>query len=118
MYPEWTGLKWDDVERKFPDQLQGYLEDATSLDDVSESVDDVLGRVRSCVDDAIAHGHETIVVVGHQDPSQILRLGLVGRPLSELRVDPPEHASATTITYVGDGRFVEDSVWSPQDIDL
>ena len=118
MYPEWTGLKWEDVERKFPHQLQGYLEDATSLDDVSESVDDVLGRVRSCVDDAIAHGHQTIVVVGHQDPSQILRLGLVGRPLSGLRVDPPEHASATTITYVGNGTFVEESVWSPQDIDL
>jgi broad specificity phosphatase PhoE len=118
MYPGWTGLKWDDIERRFPDQLAGYLKDATSLDDVSESVDDVLGRVRSCVDDAIAHGHQTIVVVGHQDPSQILRLGLVGRPLSELRVDPPEHASATTITPVGDGTFVEDSVWSPQDIEL
>jgi broad specificity phosphatase PhoE len=118
MYPEWTGLKWDDIERKFPDQLQGYLRDATSLNDVSESLGDVLERVRSCVEDAIAHGHQTIVVVGHQDPSQILRLGLVGRPLSELRVDPPEHASATTITHGRDGTFVEDSVWNPQAIDL
>ena len=118
MYPEWTGLKWDDIERRFPDQLQGYLTDATALDDVSESVGDVLERVRSSVEDAIAHGHQTIVVVGHQDPSQILRLGLIGRPLSELRIDPPEHASATTITRLGDGTFVEDSVWSPQDIGL
>jgi broad specificity phosphatase PhoE len=118
MYPEWTGLKWDDIERRFPDQLQGYLTDATALDDVSESVGDVLERVRSSVEDAIAHGHQTIVVVGHQDPSQILRLGLIGRRLSELRIDPPEHASATTITRLGDGTFVEDSVWSPQDIGL
>jgi probable phosphoglycerate mutase len=118
MYPEWTGSTWDDIERYFPGQLHGYLKDATSLQDVSESVFDVLDRVTASVQEAVAHGHETIVVVGHQDPSQILRLDLVGRPVSELRHDPPGHASAVTITSDGGGTFVEVSTWIPEIVDL
>ncbi|MEN8239000.1 MAG: histidine phosphatase family protein [Actinomycetota bacterium] len=118
MYPAWTGMTWDDVERRYPHQLQGYLRDATALRDVSESVGDVLERVTASVVDAIGHGHETIVVVGHQDPSQALRLSLLGRPLSALRHDPPGHASATTITRDDGGAFVEVSTWNPEIIDL
>jgi broad specificity phosphatase PhoE len=70
------------------------------------------------VGDAIGDGFQTIVVVGHQDPIQTLRLGLVGRPLSELRHDPPGHASVTTITSDDGATFVEVSMWSPQIIDL
>ena len=114
MYPEWTALRWDDVERRFPNQLRGYLEDATALREVSESVRSVHDRVRSAVRDAIATGHRTIVVVGHQDPIQLLRLGLVDRHLSELRFDPPEHASATTITTSDGSTFVESSIWRPE----
>ena len=118
MYPEWTGMTWADVERHFPDQLEGYLEDATQLHDVSESVEQVLDRVKASVTEAIAHGHKNIVVVGHQDPSQALRLGLVGRPLSALRHDAPEHASATTITSIDGATFSETSTWNPEIIEL
>jgi probable phosphoglycerate mutase len=118
MYPGWTGMTWADVERCFPHQFQGYLADATRLEDVTESVVDVANRMTACVRDAIDDGYTTIVVVGHQDPSQALRLRLVGRPLSELRHDPPEHASATTIT-TRDGRgFAETSTWKPENLDL
>jgi probable phosphoglycerate mutase len=118
MYPEWTGMTWTDVEQRFPGQLAGYLEDATALDDVSESADEVAARVRSVIDDAVAHGHRTIVVVGHQDPSQALRLDLIGRPLSDLRLDPPEHASATIIESRDGDTFVERSRWVPEILDL
>ncbi len=114
MYPEWTGQQWEDIERRYPEQLRGYLEDPTALSDVSESVFELFARVSSCTDDAIDAGHRTIVVVGHQDPSQALRLGLVGRPLSELAVDPPKHASATTLLMHEHGaRFEEVSSWHP-----
>jgi broad specificity phosphatase PhoE len=118
MYPEWTGQRWDDIERLFPDQLHGYLTDATSLRDVSESVGDVRDRLRAVVDDAIAIGHRTIVVVGHQDPSQALRLDLTDRSLSSLRIDPPGHASATTISSVNGIVFREESIWNPETGDL
>ena len=118
MYPEWTGMRWDDVEERFPHQLEGYLNDATSLRDVSESVSDLCRRVMACVNDAIDGGHTTIVVVGHQDPTQALRLGLVGRPLAELSHDPPGHASAITIGRDHGGPFVEISEWNPEIVDL
>ena len=117
MYPRWTGLTWDEVERRFPDELNAYLADATSVPDSSESVNELLVRMTASVTGATDDGHRTIVVVGHQDPIQALRLGLVGRPLSDLRKDPPGHASATTITSNDGKTFDEVSIWNPEDID-
>jgi len=114
MYPEWTGLKWDEVERRFPVELESYLEDATSVPHAAESVDELFNRMMASVTDAIDDGHRSIVVVGHQDPIQALRLGLVDRPLSDLRRDPPGHASVTTITSNDGVAFVEDSCWNPE----
>jgi len=118
LFPAWTGMRWEDVERHFPEQFRGYLADATALTDVSESVADVSLRVMRTVNDARDAGHTTIVVVGHQDPSQALRLTLVGRPLSGMRTDPPSHASATTLISRDGETFVETSVWNPEIIEL
>ena len=118
MYPEWTGLTWDEVERLFPRELSDYLTDATCLRDASESVSELFDRMLASVHDAIDDGHRTIAVVAHQDPIQTLRLGLVGRPLSELRLDPPRHASVTTIQQDERGDFVEISTWNPENTDL
>jgi broad specificity phosphatase PhoE len=118
LYPQWTGLTWEEVERHFPEQLAGYLEDATSLPDASESVHALCERMRASVTAAIDDGYTTIVIVAHQDPVQALRLDLVGRPLSELRHDPPEHASATTMTRDDGGAFTEVQTWSPQIVHL
>ena len=118
MYPEWTGLTWEEVERCFTDELKCYLTDATRLRGASESVSELFDRMVASVSDAIDDGHGTIVVVAHQDPIQALRLGLVGRHLSELRHDPPPHASATTIQKGDGGDFVEISTWDPETTDL
>lgn len=113
MYPEWTGLTWEVVEQRFPEQFNGYLTDATALRDVTESVNNVAVRTTDTVNDAFAAGHETVVVVGHQDPTQALRLSLLGLPLSNLRVDPPMHGSAITLTSPDGAPFKERSVWNP-----
>jgi ribonuclease H / adenosylcobalamin/alpha-ribazole phosphatase len=118
IFPAWTGIRWEDVEQQFPEQLRGYLHDATALSNVAESVADVSLRVMDTLDDARDAGHRTIVVVGHQDPSQVLRLTLVGRPLSGLRTDPPAHASATTIVSNDGVTFEETSVWNPEIMEL
>jgi broad specificity phosphatase PhoE len=118
MYPEWTGRTWDEVRRLFPDEVRGYLADATTMPGASESVTEMLGRMRASVADAVDDGFRSIVVVGHQDPIQALRLGLVGRPLSDLRKDPPGHASATTIESDDGVAFREVSIWNPTTADL
>ena len=96
-YPAWTGRRWDELDDLFPGQVARYLEDASRLDDAEERLEDVAARVVAVIDAALATGHEAIVVVGHQDPTQATRLSMTGRPLSSLRIDPPPHCSVITL---------------------
>jgi len=111
-YPGWTGQKWDDLDALFPGQVDGYLSDASVLDDVHETISTVAARVVAVVERALADGADSIVVVGHQDPTQAARLLLTRRSLSELLLDPPEHASITTLVN-NSGPWVEHAVWAP-----
>lgn len=96
-YPGWTGHRWDDLAARFPGQVDRYLEDASTLDDVVETLDTVADRVTGVVLGAAHDGFREFAIVGHQDPLQAGRLRLTGRHLSELLVDPPSHASVVTI---------------------
>ncbi len=113
MYPEWTGLQWAEVQEMHREQLAGYLTDATSLDDVVESIDAIADRMVRTVDDTFRDGTHVVAMVGHQDPIQALRLKLSGRPLSELRHDPPGHGSATTLVRARTALWSETSLWEP-----
>ncbi|MGI9529977.1 MAG: histidine phosphatase family protein [Acidimicrobiia bacterium] len=111
-YPRWTGQRWDDLDQLFPGQVERYLADASMLDDVDETIAAVAGRVVGVIEGAIAGGADSIVVVGHQDPTQAARLLMTKRSLSELLLDPPRHASVTTL--VGSrGSWTERAVWVP-----
>jgi probable phosphoglycerate mutase len=112
-YPGWTGERWADIASLFPGQLERYLADASSLDDVVETIHDVASRVIAEIERVIDHGARHIVVVGHQDPTQAARLTLIGRQLSELLMDPPTHASVVTLERLDDGRWREMAVWGP-----
>ena len=111
-YPGWTGQRWDDLDRLFPGQVERYLADASSLDDVAESIAQVASRVVGVIERALATTQDTIVVVGHQDPTQAGRLELTGRDLSELLIDPPRHASVTTLSREASG-WVQMALWEP-----
>ena len=112
-YPAWTGERWDDITKLFPGQLATYLEDATAMEDVEESIHDIASRVVAAIEDALVTGIHAIVVVGHQDPTQAARLLLTGRPLGPLRVDPPDHASV--VTLVGGPPWTESAYWAPDE---
>lgn len=111
-YPLWTGQRWDDLDQMFPGQVDRYLADASILDDVTETIAAVAARVVGVIENAIAEGADTIAVVGHQDPTQAARLLLTRRSLSDLLVDPPQHASVTTLERIG-GSWTERAVWVP-----
>ena len=112
-YPAWTGHRWDDLDTRFPGQVERYLEDASTLEDVAETLDGVAQRVSGVVIDAARSGLREFAVVGHQDPLQAGRLHLTGRHLSELLVDPPSHASVVTIVSDDLVTWREVAVWRP-----
>lgn len=111
-YPGWTGQRWEDLDRLFPGQVERYLADASSLDDVAESIAQVASRVVGVIERALATTQDPIVVVGHQDPTQAGRLELTRRDLSELLIDPPSHASVTTLSEEASG-WVQTASWEP-----
>lgn len=112
-YPGWTGHRWADLSAHFPGQVERYLEDASTLDDVAETLDDVADRVTRVVVDTARSGLHEFAIVGHQDPLQAGRLRLTGRHLSELLIDPPSHASVVTIVSDDLINWTEAGVWRP-----
>ena len=110
-YPGWTGLRWAEVEERFGWQLAAYLADASDLADAAETLQAVARRVCAVIDAAAARA-DAVVVVGHQDPLQAARLVMTGRPLSELLLDPPSHASVVTLEGHA-GQWVECGRWRP-----
>lgn len=101
-FPHWTGLRWDRVVELHRVEFEAYLVDASSVTSGSETIADVARRVIEAID-ASAPDSGDLVVVGHQDPTQATRLVLTGRPLSELRVEPPGHASVITLERDDEG---------------
>ena len=102
-FPHWTGHRWSDVAVDHRDELARYLEDATSIGSGHETIHDVARRVGDAIADhaaSLGDGQE-LVVVGHQDPTQAIRLHLTGRSLSSLRHEPPGHAAVITLTQDG-----------------
>ncbi|GMQ98666.1 MAG: histidine phosphatase family protein [Acidimicrobiia bacterium] len=114
MYPHWSGKRWSEVEAEFPAQLAGYLENAASLSDVQESLEDIARRCMQVVDDTISAGNRRIAIVSHQDPIASVRLAMLGMDLSGLRVDAPLHGSTTEL-HSPDGRaWSQIASWAPE----
>lgn len=112
-YPDWTGHRWDELSARFPGQVERYLADASILDDVAETLDNVADRVAGVVIETGRGGLREFAIVGHQDPLQAARLRLTGRHLSDLLVDPPSHASVVTIVSDDMVNWKVASVWRP-----
>jgi broad specificity phosphatase PhoE len=111
-FPHWTGHRWSSIPGTFPNELETYLDNADNAGG-SEQLEDVAARYMSAVHDAISE-HRNIAVVGHQDPVQAARLSLTGRPLSELRLDPPSHGEVLSLVTSTDGPWTEESRWRPE----
>ena len=98
-FPHWTGRRWSDIAIDHRDELDRYLEDATTVVGGHEDIHDVARRVGAAI---VEHGSQLatdreLVVVGHQDPTQAARLDLTGRSLATLRHEPPVHAAVITL---------------------
>ena len=112
-FPLWTGNRWDSIPTLFPGELESYLDDALRAGG-SELISDVAQRYVSVIDEAMADGHTNVVVVGHQDPIQAVRLSLTNRGLGGLRHDPPRHGEVVTLARLTNGQWAEESRWAPE----
>ena len=117
MYPAWTGNRWEEVEIDHAGQLAGYLEDATVLSDVHETVSSIAARVQRVVADAIGSGLRRIAIVSHQDPIASARLLFLGSSLSLLRIDPPAHGSCTELRSSDAETWIETATWAPDPVE-
>ncbi|MFV1969407.1 MAG: histidine phosphatase family protein [Acidimicrobiia bacterium] len=111
-FPHWTGHRWESISTLFPGELEAYLEDADAVGGI-ETIEQVSGRIIAAISDSLSRGLRHIAIVSHQDPLQAIRLALTGRDLSDLRIDPLDHAEVITLSRDRDGSWTETSRWSP-----
>lgn len=110
----WKGIPWDQVDRRFPGEMDAYLHHPHDLPFAPESALQLGERMAAAARRIAAdHPGEEVVAVTHQDPLQAGRLVLTGRPLSELHVDKPGHAAVVTFEPA-DGLWEEIDHWSPE----
>ena len=102
----------------FPGQVQRYLDDASTLTDVEESLASVVARVVGVIEAGRAAGFGEIVVVSHQDPTQAARLAMTGGSLSDLRANPPPHCAVITLSRSPAGAWSESGMWAPGPRDI
>lgn len=109
----WAGISWEEIPKKFPGELEAFLEDPTRLEFAPESLDDLARRVgeatRRLHDQ---HPHGDIVIVSHSAPIRAAVLHLTGGSLRDYWKDEPGHGAVTTLRP-GSPWAIE-TVWVPE----
>jgi broad specificity phosphatase PhoE/ribonuclease HI len=103
-FGEWDGLTFADVQERWPDELAAWLASTSVAPPSGESLDDVAGRVRVTLGNAVSRfAGRTLLVVAHVTPiKMIVRFVLDAPPhsVNRLQLSP---ASLTTVQYYADG---------------
>lgn len=108
----WQGVRWDELDRRFPGELQAYLDAPSDLPFSPESLAD-LGRRVAGAAQAVARRHTggEVALVSHQDPIQAARLILTGRSLYGLHEEKPGLGWVVTLRPGRPWREV--GMWAP-----
>ncbi len=93
----WQGTPWDRLPTVYPGEVEAYLAHPEDLPFAPESLDSLARRMADAVEGFAARSGGDVVVVGHQDPLQAVRLFLTGRDLTELHTDKPGHGTVVTL---------------------
>jgi broad specificity phosphatase PhoE len=109
----WVGQIWDDLPVAVPGQLEAYLNDPSNLPYASETLSDLASRVTDSIKRHLESGIRHLVVVAHQDPVAAAVLRLVDEPMAGLLLDPPPHASVTTLILSHDAHWTVANRWVP-----
>lgn len=108
----WRGLRWEDLDDRFPGEVYAYLKHPWDLPFSPESLDEMGVRLESAIR-GLENNHPNgeLVVVSHQDPVHAARLSLAGRGFSSFWDDKPGHAEV--ITLEPGSPWQETARWTP-----
>jgi broad specificity phosphatase PhoE len=94
----WRGLRWEELDDRFPGEVAAYLEHPWDMPFSPESLAEMAGRMEGVIRSLhLAHPDGELVVVSHQDPIQAAHLALTERPFAWFPSDKPEHAEVITL---------------------
>ena len=108
---DWAGIRWEDLPRERPGQLEAYLEHPTDMPSASETLAELAKRMSTVIRRLAQQGDGDLVVVSHQDPVQAARLALTGRDLTRQHHDKPGHG--TVISLAPGTPWRELAIWHP-----
>lgn len=108
----WRGFKWEELDDRFPGEVEAYLDHPWDLRFSPESLEQMMERMVAAVTRlAGTHNDGEPVIVSHQDPIQAALMGLTDRPLESFGDRKPNHAEVITL-QTGTG-WHEATRWSP-----
>jgi len=103
-FGEWDGLRFDEVQSRWPQELAAWLASTSVAPPGGESLDDVARRVRVALDGVLSRcAGSSVLIVAHVTPIKtVVRLALDAPPHSVNRTHLAS-ASLTTVQFYGDG---------------
>lgn len=109
----WAGITWEDIPKKFPGELEAFLEDPSRLDFAPESLADLAQRVAGAVQRLHeSHPHGDVVAFSHSAPIRAAVLHLTGGELTDFWDDEPGHGAVTTLRP--GAPWTVEAVWVPE----
>lgn len=99
---EWSGLAWDEIERRWPRECAAFRADAERHGYLGgENLAQVRDRVLPVVERLVAaHPGEVVAVVGHGVVNRVLLAHWLGLPLRDSRRLPQDNAGYSVVEFV------------------
>ncbi len=104
----WSGLTWEEVERRWPAEHRAFQDDAERHGYLGgENLAEVRDRVLPAVEALAArHGGETVVLVSHGVVNRVLLAHWLGLPLRLARRLPQDNAGFSVVEFSADAAKV------------
>lgn len=108
----WRGVRWVDLNKRFPGEVEAYLDHPWDLPFSPESLAEMSRRMAAAIRSRrLARPIGELVFVSHQDPVQAARLALTEQPSTSFSDEKPEHAEVITLEPGAPWREV--ARWTP-----
>jgi broad specificity phosphatase PhoE/ribonuclease HI len=103
-FGEWDGFTFAEVQEKWPEQLNAWMESTSVAPPGGESFDACARRARSARDSVLAaYPGKTVVVVTHVTPIKLMVRGVLQAPMTSLFRMELRPATITEIHWYADG---------------
>ena len=110
----WAGIAWEELTNRFPGELEAYLAMPDQILFAAETLATLSARMSTAISEqAFGQSNGEIAIVSHQDPIQAARLSLSGKPLDQLHIEKPGHASIITLSPDAAIPWREIEYWEP-----